>query len=828
MWMNVERRRMPQGIRDSWVDLGASETGYENRLEQRDTTVEQLMEGVKGAAEGGLMADQLSLTYFFIEHAGEAVFWLSPELRFVYVNNAACVMLGYRREELLDMSLAEVDKDFSLEKWSEVWAQMKAGQALTMTSNHSAKDGRIIPVEVRANYLAFDGREYSCAFVRDITERKRTDERYRSIIEDMHDAYYEMDLKGNLTFFNDALCKLHKRSREELIGTNNRDYMDAETGKEIVSLYKQIYDTGEPVRGVVWKRTRPDDADRWFEFSASLIRDTAGRPAGFRGISREITQHILDAEALLKAKEGAEAANRAKSEFLANMSHEIRTPMNGIIGMTDLALDTDLSSEQREYLDMVKVSADSLLSIIDDVLDFSKIEVGKLDLDPINFELRRSIDDVLKTLALRARQKGLHLGSHILPDVPDALIGDPGRLRQILVNLIGNSLKFTSEGEVVVHIAADSLNEEDALLHFSVSDTGIGIPTDKQDLIFEAFSQADGSTSRRYGGTGLGLTISSKLVAMMDGRIWVVSQPGAGSTFHFTARFGTRREERRSDEITKSECRGVLEPVVDDTGRKPSYHVLLAEDNAVNQRLVVRLLEKHGHTVVVTGDGHQALAALERESFDLVLMDMQMPEMNGYEATAAIRDREQMSGGHVPIVAMTAHAMKGDRERCLESGMDGYVSKPIKISDLFDAIDGIASLRGPDLRVRAPLHVQSDTVFETEEALSRVEGDLEFLLGLAASFLDSCPSLLTKIYGAIASRDGPELEGTAHHLKGAAGNLGAKTVCGAAERLETMGREDRFDGASEACLKLTSEIEQLRVALAEFAKDNGLVLVPRP
>ncbi|HUK91616.1 MAG TPA: PAS domain S-box protein, partial [Blastocatellia bacterium] len=497
-------------------------------MQQPDKTINQLMEEAKAAAEGGRVEDQLSLTQFFIEHAGEAIFWLSPELVFVYMNKAACEMLGYSREELIGSSLTKVDTDFSFEMWPEIWALMKTGQALTITSNHHAKDGRIIPVELRANYLAFKGQEYSCAFVRDITERTEaqaallaSEERYRCIVEDMHDAYYEMDLKGNLTFFNDALCDLHQRPREELLGTNNREYMDNETADEMFALYKQVYITGEPARGVVWRRRRPDDTDRWFEFSASLIRDAAGKPVGFRGISHEITKRIQDEAALQKAKEEAEAANRAKSEFLANMSHEVRTPMNGIIGMTELALDTDLSREQRDYLEMVKTSAESLLSIINDVLDFSKIEAGQLSLDPVSFQIRNGIEELVKEFAFQASQKGLELACNVGEEVPDRLVGDPGRLRQVLLNLIGNALKFTGHGGVMVEVGLVDSDEGEALLQFTVADTGIGIPAEKQQLIFEAFAQADGSTTRRYGGTGLGLTICRKLVEMMGGKIWV-------------------------------------------------------------------------------------------------------------------------------------------------------------------------------------------------------------------------------------------------------------------------------------------------------------------
>jgi signal transduction histidine kinase/DNA-binding response OmpR family regulator len=534
----------------------------------------------------------------------------------------------------------------------------------------------------------------------------------------------------------------------------------------------------------------------------------------------ECTNEIIESEVrkrteeLSRAREAAEAANQAKTVFLENTSHELHTPMNGIVGMTELALDTDLTAEQRKCLMAVRSSANSLLSLLNDVLDFSTIEAGKLALQATEFRIRESVDEALDALVAGAQQKGLRLNRHVQDDVPEVLVGDVRRLRQLILNLAGNAVKFTAQGEVNVRVDLQSGEGNRVVLHFSVSDTGVGIPADKLEAIFRPFEQADTSSTRKFGGAGLGLSLAVQLVELMEGEIWAESTLGEGSTFHFTAAFEVATA---SDSATSTRQEQQVES---DRAALPEgrLRILLAEDNAINQAYAVRILTKNGHAVTVAKDGAEAIANWEREEFDLVLMDLQMPNVDGFQATASIREKEADSDRYTPIVAITAHA---EREQCLESGMDGFVANPIQTDKLFAEIERVT-------RTRSAARVSVDATEAEEEPtgpidvdglMERVFHDKAFLAELIELLAEDRPALLGQLREEIARGDGSAARKTAHTFKGTIGNFCAAEAHKLAYEVELLCKEEDFEQAAERLVALEAEVELVATELDKLLEE---------
>ena len=747
-----------------------------------------------------------------IDSLDHLIFTMSLEGEIRTVNQRISQMLGLPFAELVGHRIDEFFDEPRLEhvKASIGWFEQKRSWTGTVRAR-MRKTGAVHYFDCVLQAIVKDGKVVGASgLARDITAQRESETRFTELFETLQEGVYFCDPDGKLLDVNPAMVRmLGYAHRDELVGQNiGKLYFSAPENPFPERV--QTRNSSQLMREITLRRK--DSGPVICIDNSNAICDASGRLIRHQGTLVDITVRKRSEGELQQAKEAAEAANQAKSAFLAHMSHEIRTPMNAVIGMTELALDTELTRDQREYLTMVRDSAGSLLTLINDILDFSKIEAGKLELDSTDFSLRKGIQEMARILGVRARQKGLELAIEIPDDVPDALLGDPSRLRQILSNLVDNAIKFTEHGSVALKIEKESQSDGEVCLHFSVADSGIGIPRDKQLLIFEAFAQADASTTRKYGGTGLGLSISARLVRMMSGKIWVESETNGGSVFHFTARFGLLKQARGAHFAAASASgrRGLRD------GRQ-ELRILLVEDNTMNQVLAQRLIQKWGHKLTVAGNGRQALAALEKEKFDLILMDVQMPEMSGIDVAAAIREKEKGTGERVPIIATTASAMKEDRERCLAAGMDAYISKPIERDVLLETIHGLTGFT-KEARSSEGARAQNP-VFDPTAALNSLEGDNELLHEIAGIFLAQAPQHMEKIRAAVADRDPKLLERAAHGLKGAAANLLAQGVVNAAGKLEEIGRAGYVAGSQQGLDILEEELQKLQAALGEFEKE---------
>ena len=809
--------------------------------------------------------------------------------------------------------------------------------------------------------LTTDGATVYTGIWQDVTQLKANDARLREVTENIPVAVYQYLLptqgKHSFRFFSRGLERISGLTTEEVMADADRlfDTVHPDDQPQVRASIA-ISAADQSMWSLDFRLTHQQSGERVWVHGESRPRTRADGSTLWNGYIADISEAKRASDELQRAKEGAEAANRAKSEFLANMSHEIRTPMNGVIGMTELALDTDLSEEQREYLEIVKSSSDALLTILNDILDFSKIEAGKLLIERISFNLWRTVGDTLKTLALRAHGKGLELISDIAPDAPMFVIGDPGRIRQVLVNLIGNAIKFTECGQVVVRVEAAEDLDNRVGVHFSITDSGIGIPPEKLNTIFEAFSQEDSSITRKYGGTGLGLTISARLTEMLGGRIWVESEVGHGSTFHFSAQFerdaqhsappnvaqlkgrrvllvddnpvnrlvlmrtlesaGATAHEAESgeaalDRLSKlaplegetvsaenpqtydlivldacmpgidgfetalrilslphcatiplimlssggikgdaQRCREIgfaaylTKPIARDElllalnrvldaqqteqpqlitrhlikDEQLPIDVLLVEDHPTNQRLATKLLERWGHRVTVADNGLLGVEAMAARRFDLVLMDMMMPVMDGLEATQRIRAAELASGARrTPIIAMTANAMQGDRESCIAAGMDDYLAKPIKSQELQQLLARYGgALSVPMLVAESPVLPNLGLHFDYASALA--QADREMVDIVAGIFLDNYPDDLQKMREALAAGDLDPLLYVSHALKGTVAMFGADPARELAHRIEQQAKRGDALGLNELIEALGSEIEQLAIILKPIAE----------
>jgi len=804
----------------------------------RDVTIRKQTEGV--------LRDTQERYRDLFENANVLIQSTDAAGRLQYANRAWYEALGYTTRDIVGLPLANIMPPEGVAEWLSIVSRAFVGEKIdNARAMFRAKDGRLVLLEGSVSSKFENGKPVALRSIfRDVTEKVRAEEDLDRFFDLSIDLLCIAGTDGHFRRVNPAFHRVLGYEKVELLQRPLVDFVhpdDVEPTKQTLA----SLGTGAPVENFINRYRCADGTYRWLSWNSS----PATRDGRVYAVARDITERKLELETLRLAKEAAEAADKAKTEFLTRMSHEIRTPLNGILGMTELVLDTNLVSEQRDCLETSRNSAEHLLTVINDILDFSRIEARKLTLETIRFDLRHTIDDALRSLRMMAERKGLVLKCEIASTVPDRLTGDSGRLRQVLVNLIGNAVKFTPQGEICLSIVSRSLPNNRLELDCAVSDTGIGIPREMQATIFEAFMQADGATTRRFGGSGLGLAISAQLVNLAGGRIWVDSEPGAGSTFHFTFRVEIDQSPARV--ASPSDSRTVRE-TPDDAPRVGPLRILLAEDDPASAAVALRMLGRKGHHVQLVGNGRQALGAVEAnpESFDLVLMDVMMPDMDGLEATEAIRRGEAGTTRHLPIIAVTANAMAGDRERALRIGMDAYVTKPLRPRELLSAIDrtmqhgparpvamedrpadsssstSTASL--PSVSIGNPSTIEpyptshafgaespsAVPVLDWQALMEHCEGDEAFARDVLELFLKGCQEQLAEIDAAIQGGNRQAVREAAHKMKGSAATVRAVELRGTAARLEALGRSEGEDLAPTVDL-VRRQVEGLRQAIPQ-------------
>ena len=618
-----------------------------------------------------------------VDVASDGIYWVTPDSRIVDANPAACNLLGYTRDELRQMCVSDIDPHQTDEIWQRQFLELKLKGSIKLETEHRTIDGQLILIEVVANYVRFGEEELICSFCRDITKLKQAEDEMRMLhrqlklaLQTANAGVWEFEYQTNSLTWSDELYRV--------LG------LDPTTNDASIEMWQQLMHPDDlpqckaQLEKAIDQQARlemeyriilPDGTTRWVYDLGNTYRDDSGTPLGRAGICFDITERKHSEVALAQAKHAAEEASQAKSEFLANMSHEIRTPINSIMGMVQLLEFTELSTSQKGYLEAIHTSSENLLSLVNDVLDLAKIEAGKIELELTDFSLRGQISELVRSQFSLAHAKGLTLKTLFSENLPDHFTGDPLRLKQILLNLLNNAIKFTEAGEISLSIAMEEREENTAMLRFEVADSGIGISPEAIEKIFTPFHQADASTTRNFGGTGLGLAICAQLSELMGGSIRVKSREGIGSTFYLTIPLASNEVQPTSAPQVKKSKPPLWQGA--------PLRILLAEDNDIGRMFFVEVLKKYDHHVEIAVNGSEAVKKWQEAEYDLILMDVQMPVMDGVEAVGNIRELEQTQGGHVPIVALTAHAMEEFRLDLLDRGFDGYVSKPTKISTLF-------------------------------------------------------------------------------------------------------------------------------------------------